>query len=81
MLSSGKIAELIYLAQVTILILMGNLLVTLAFAKGPRNIRTYTNYFVVNLAISDLLVGCLSLPFWISYVAGKYPLTRILYNP
>lgn len=36
----------------------------LAFYKGPRSIRTHTNSFVVNLAISDLMVGCLSVPFW-----------------
>jgi len=68
MASTWKVIETVFLVQVGILILFGNSLVILAFIKGRRNIRTYTNYFVVNLAICDLLVGCLSLPFWISVV-------------
>lgn len=50
---------------------VGNALVILAFFKGPRKIRTFTNYFVVNLAVSDLMVGCLSLPLWILMNLGE----------
>ena len=69
--SSIEILELVYLSQVAFLTLFGNCLVILAFLFGPRTIRTYTNYFVVNLAVSDLLVGCVSLPFWIVFRTGK----------
>ena len=49
----------------------GNALVILAFKKGPRKLRTLTNYFVVNLAVSDMLIGCVSLPLWIAINSGE----------
>lgn len=66
-----EIVELIVLCLIAILVLVGNVLVILAFWLGPRSIRTHTNYFVVNLAVSDLMVGLFSLPFWIINRAGK----------
>ena len=50
----------------------GNALVIIAFKKGPRKLRTLTNYFVINLAISDMLIGCVSLPLWIAINSGSY---------
>lgn len=44
-------------------IVFGNAFVILAFAT-TRRIRTTTNYFVVSLAITDILVGALSLPIF-----------------
>lgn len=67
-----EILELIYLSQVAVLTLFGNCLVLLAFVFAARSIRTYTNYFVVNLAVSDLMVGCISLPFWIVFRTGWF---------
>lgn len=67
----GKVIELIILCFVCVMTLLGNSLVILAFIKGPRSIRTHTNYFVVNLAVCDFLVGCLSLPFWICVKLSK----------
>ena len=77
-----EILELFYLSQVDFLTLFGNLLVILAFMFGSRNIRTYTNYFVVNLAVSDLMVGCVSLPFWIVFRSGRslLPTTQLRLN-
>jgi len=69
-LTSEVVLEVFILAAIEMLILSGNALVMLAFFKGPRRMRTITNYFVVNLAISDLMVGCLSLPFWICFRLG-----------
>jgi len=65
-----EIIELVFLVIICVLTLLGNCLVILAFMLGPRSIRNYTNYFVVNLAVCDLMVGCLSLPFWIVYRIG-----------
>ena len=69
--SSNQIVEIVFLAQIAVLIILGNVLVILAFAKGPRRIRTFTNYFIINLAVSDILVGCLSVPIWIFRKLGK----------
>ncbi|XP_066911322.1 adenosine receptor A2b-like [Clytia hemisphaerica] len=67
--NSLEILELVFLCVICALTLLGNCLVILAFFWGPRSLRNYTNFFVVNLAVSDLMVGCLSLPFWIVYRA------------
>ena len=69
--SPSEIIELVVLFFVCLMTLLGNSLVILAFIKGNRSIRTHTNYFVVNLAVCDFLVGCLSLPFWICVKLGK----------
>ena len=66
-----EVLELVFLSLIGVLTLLGNCLVILAFLWGPRSLRNFTNFFVVNLAVSDLMVGCLSLPFWIVYRAGK----------
>ena len=50
---------LVLFAMVTIL---GNILVMIAVAK-ERYLRTVTNYFIVSLAIADLMVGSVVMPF------------------
>ena len=49
-------------------ILFGNALVIASY-KTNRRLRTRTNVFLVSLAISDFLVGSVSLPMWI-YLVG-----------
>ncbi|XP_078660159.1 neuropeptide FF receptor 2-like [Branchiostoma floridae x Branchiostoma belcheri] len=44
------------------LCLVGNTLVCFVVIKIPR-MRTVTNYFILNLAVSDLLVGIFCMPF------------------
>ena len=68
---SGNLVEVIFLCIIGILILLGNSLVILAFMKGSRRLRTGTNYFVINLAVSDIMVGCICLPFWVAVRLGK----------
>jgi len=56
---SSKITKfiLIFLMSfMTLITVSGNLLVIIAFIREPR-IRTYSNYFILNLSIADLLVG------------------------
>lgn len=50
------------------LCLVGNGLVVIVFCTNARH-RTSTNVFVVGLAVSDLLVGIFSVPFWM-YVSS-----------
>ncbi|KAJ7318453.1 hypothetical protein OS493_037932 [Desmophyllum pertusum] len=47
-----------------VVILFGNFLVIAAY-KTNKRLRTRTNAFLVSLAISDFLVGSVSLPMWI----------------
>ncbi|KFU96548.1 Histamine H3 receptor, partial [Chaetura pelagica] len=64
---------MVLLALVTIL---GNVLVILAFIMD-RNLRHRSNYYFLNLAISDFAVGALCMPLYIPYsLTGKWHLGR-----
>ncbi|KGL79421.1 Histamine H3 receptor, partial [Tinamus guttatus] len=66
---------MVLLALVTIL---GNALVILAFLLD-RNLRHRSNYFFLNLAISDFAVGAFCIPLYIPYgLTGKWHLGRSL---
>ena len=50
---------------IAFLAVFGNGLVVGSFIRHSR-LRTITNYFVVSLAVADILVGVISIPIWIS---------------
>ncbi|NWW73011.1 HRH3 protein, partial [Climacteris rufus] len=55
---------------------LGNALVILAFAVD-RSLRTQGNFFFLNLAVADLLVGGFCIPLYIPYVlTGQWRLGR-----
>ena len=61
--------------------LFGNILVILAFKRSVK-IRTVTNYFVVSLAVADILVALVSMPIWAAFlmqanVLEEGPLVKI----
>ena len=53
-----------------VVILFGNSLVVLSYKINNR-LRTRTNAFLVSLAISDFLVGGMSLPMWIYIISTE----------
>ncbi|TRZ22260.1 hypothetical protein HGM15179_004830 [Zosterops borbonicus] len=59
-----------FLAIIIVITLCGNIIVCLAVTRD-RRLRSLTNYIIVSLAITDLLLGLLVLPF-----SALYELTR-----
>jgi hypothetical protein len=60
------------LAAVTSLMtILGNIVVIVSFVI-ERTLRQPTNFFILSLAVSDLIIGLLSMPFYTVYLlAGK----------
>ncbi|XP_006815469.1 histamine H2 receptor-like [Saccoglossus kowalevskii] len=70
----------VILVAITIATILGNVLVCLA-AVVNRKLRTVTNFFVVSLAVSDMLVGLLVLPFSAIYeIQRSWPFGVVLCN-
>ena len=61
-----KVISSFAISVLIILTLFGNSLVIAAFYRYRRIRNSVTNWFILSLAISDLLVACLSEPFWLS---------------
>ena len=52
----------VVLALLNFIVILGNILVIIAVFTTPK-LRTVTNTFIVSLAVADLCVGILVLPF------------------
>ncbi|XP_054624068.1 chemokine XC receptor 1-like [Dunckerocampus dactyliophorus] len=61
----GKISSPLFLSMVVVLSLLGNILVMVILLKY-ENVKSLTNAFILNLAVSDLLFTA-GLPFWAYY--------------
>lgn len=64
-----------FLLLIIIATLFGNSLVILAFKRSSK-IRTKTNYFVVSLAVADILVALVSMPIWAAYLMSGVELKQ-----
>ncbi|XP_033742805.1 histamine H3 receptor-like [Pecten maximus] len=56
----------ITIAIVIIVAIVGNVFTIAAFIKDSK-LRTAYNIYIVNLAVTDLLLGCVSMPFYAVY--------------
>ena len=65
-LTTGKVISAIAMALLIVTALAGNILLCTAFFFY-RRLRKTTNYFIISLAVSDLLVASISMPMWLSY--------------
>lgn len=54
---------------IAVLSIVGNVLVCWAVAINST-LKNATNYFLVSLAVADILVGCLAIPFAITISIG-----------
>ncbi|XP_054141064.1 histamine H3 receptor-like [Melozone crissalis] len=77
--SLGVLALLAFLMVLLCLVtILGNMLVILAFIMD-RNLRHRSNYFFLNLAVSDFAVGVFCMPLYIPYaLTGTWHLGRSL---
>jgi hypothetical protein len=78
--ATWQLAVLGFLAGATSLVTVGgNLIVILSFIV-ERAIRQPTNYFIASLAVSDLLIGSVSMPFYTIYLltGQRWPLGELL---
>ncbi|CAN8184054.1 unnamed protein product [Coccothraustes coccothraustes] len=78
-LSLGVLVLLAFLMVLLCLVtILGNMLVILAFIMD-RNLRHRSNYFFLNLAVSDFAVGVFCMPLYIPYaLTGTWHLGRSL---
>ena len=68
-----KIISATVIFAIMTLAIFGNTMVIVAFRKFHK-LRTVTNYFVVSLAVSDILISMLSMPIWaVHVVTGPDP--------
>uniref|UniRef100_A0A1B0CRD3 G-protein coupled receptors family 1 profile domain-containing protein n=1 Tax=Lutzomyia longipalpis TaxID=7200 RepID=A0A1B0CRD3_LUTLO len=58
----GNLVSLAVLAVINVLVIVGNCLV-IAAVFCSHKLRSVTNFFIVSLAVADLLVGLAVLPF------------------
>ncbi|CAB3984937.1 octopamine receptor-like [Paramuricea clavata] len=58
-----KVISSLFMWTLIIVIVVGNLLAIAAYCKATR-LRIVTRCFIINLAVTDLLVGAIIMPFW-----------------
>ncbi|XP_061094907.1 histamine H3 receptor [Conger conger] len=66
----------VLMVTLVVVVVVGNALVILAFIVD-KSLRNQSNYFFLNLAISDFLVGAFCIPIYIPYIlTGRWMLGR-----
>lgn len=60
---SYKVISSLFMSTLIVVIIAGNLLAIAAYCKATR-FRVVTRCFIVNLAVTDLVVGAIIMPFW-----------------
>ena len=74
--SAGLIVESLFFGVLSLIILAGNTLVCTAIYKN-RKLRTKTNYYLVSLAVADIMVGGFSVPYWVYIILGMKNYTSV----
>lgn len=79
-LTSGKVISAIAIAILMLVALCGNILVCTAFFVY-RRLRKTTNYFIISLALSDILVATVAMPMWLSFEVSGWATLPIWIDP
>ena len=72
MLNKNKIlAKHVALPILSILMILGNSLLICVILKH-KHLRTVTAYFIVSLALTDLMMGCIVVPLMVAAEGGAF---------
>ncbi|KAM3929182.1 histamine H3 receptor-like [Leptodactylus fuscus] len=75
---SIRVTIIVLISLLIVITVLGNILVMLAFLIDKR-LRTQSNFFLLNLAICDFLLGAVAIPLYIPYMlTGKWMFGRFL---
>lgn len=74
----AKVYSALLLILLPIFAVAGNILVILSVYK-EKTLQSVTNYFIVSLALADLLVACFVMPFAVYYLVSSSLFS--LFNP
>ncbi|XP_072010844.1 histamine H3 receptor-like [Engystomops pustulosus] len=73
-----RVTIIVLISLLIVITVLGNILVMLAFLLD-RRLRTQSNFFLLNLAICDLLLGAVAIPLYVPYMlTGKWMFGRFL---
>lgn len=70
--SAGIITSAVALSTVMLLAIAGNVLIIVIFRLFERVRKQVTNHFLINLAISDLIVALVTMPFWLLWEIDRW---------
>ena len=74
----GSIVVAVFSSLVSFVTVFGNLIVIYAFCT-TRKLRTYTNFFLISLAVSDIVAGAITMPLYSVYwILGYWPFSDAL---
>lgn len=77
--TSTVVIECVVFSVMIVTALVGNLFVCLAFFKNPTLNRSLNNYFIVSLAVSDILLALLAETATLGvFITGRWPFNYIL---
>ncbi|CAB3982138.1 tyramine receptor 1-like [Paramuricea clavata] len=68
----GAIGSVIALSFVIFLTITGNAAIIVIFRVFKRVRKQVTNHFLINLAISDLIVALVTMPFWLVWEIDRW---------
>lgn len=69
-----NVVSMVALLTLDLMVIVGNILVIAAVYSSPK-LRSVTNFFIVSLAVADLLVGVAVLPFSATWEVFKVSVT------
>ena len=59
-------------ALVDVVILVGNVLTLIVFSSNKKLLRMRANYFLITLALADMLVGTFAIPMYVYHVISAW---------